>query len=273
MKNLIKKGPKFLRFKKKSFECGDYTIDVNGVKHDLTLTYCGPECERSNFEPLYDTSCMHFHRELIPEEGNIPGHRVYPGQSYMDDKYVPGVNLSLSVPAERFQTGEVKIYKDGTRILPEYVLTEDDDNWIIDESKIHLGSIWSLTIDDDPRFQNTTIMILRVYGSCIEFGYQTKVIYTPDYSHIEAAEGRIDFHPNIGMDNFKIEDYLDKIHLTLIKDNTNGGADMDRQNEDDIIYPRSYSVGGYREQYPPIPFRERPKRKPVDDDYYDEEDE
>jgi hypothetical protein len=214
---------------------------------------------------------MHFYRELIPEEGNIPNRRVYPGQSFMDDKYVPGVNLSLSVPAERFQTGEVKIYKDGTRILPEYVLTEDDDNWIIDESKIHLGSIWSLTIDDDPRFQNTTIMILRIYGGCIEFGYQTKVIYTPDYSHIEAAEGRIDFHPNIGMDNFKIEDYLDKIHLTLIRDNTNGGAAMDRQNEDDIIYPRSYSVGGYREQYPPIPFRERPKRKPVDDEYYDED--
>ena len=52
MKNLIKKGPKFLRFKKKSFECGDYTIDVNGAKYDLTLTYCGPECEGNGYSGL-----------------------------------------------------------------------------------------------------------------------------------------------------------------------------------------------------------------------------
>lgn len=270
MKNLIKKGPKFLRFKAHSFECGDYTLDINGQSYDVELKFCGPYDMKSDHEPMYDSSHLHFSKTLIKEEGEIYQGRVYPGQEYRDDKFVPGVSVNIGVPAERFASGEIKIFRNGERINPDDVLTVDD-NWIIDTSKIHLGSLWNLTIDGDPRFQNTMIMILRVWGSSIEFAYQTKVIYSTDYSHIEAAEGRIEFAPRIRDcdKSLNINDYIDKVHLTLVKDNTNAGADMDRTKEDEVIYPRSYGVGGYREIYPPVEFRTRPKRNP--DEEYDED--
>jgi hypothetical protein len=272
MKNLIKKGPKFLRYKAHSFKCGDYTLEINGEKYPVELKYCGPEDMKSDSEPAFDSSHIHFTRDLIKESGSIPRRRIYPGQEFSDEKYVPGVNIGIGVPAERFVSGEVKIYHGDELIKPDDVITSDE-NWIIDTSKVNLGSLWNLTIDGDPRFQNTMIMILHVWSSIIEFAYQTKVIYSPEYSHVEVAEGRIDFTPRMRNSNEPIDifDYVDKIHLTLVKDNTNNGADMDRQHEDDTIYPRSYGVGGYREIYPPIEFRKRAKCDPHMD--YDEGDE
>ena len=272
MKNLIKKGPKFLRYKAHSFKCGDYTLEINGETYPVELKYCGPDSMESDSEPAFDSSHIHFTRDLIKESGSLPRRRIYPGQEFSDEKYVPGVNIGIGVPAERFVSGEVKIYHENELIKPDDVITSDE-NWIIDTSKVNLGSLWNLTIDGDPRFQNTMIMIIRVWGSCIEFAYQTKVIYSPEYSHVEVAEGRIEFAPRLyaGGNALDINDYVDKIHLTLIKDNTNSGADMDRQHEDDIVYPRSYGVGGYREMYPPVEFRKRVKRNPEED--YDEDDE
>ena len=273
MKNLIKKGPKFLRYKAHSFKCGNYTLEINGEKHEVELEYFGPEDMKSDSEPAFDTSHLQFTRVLIEETGAIPKRRIYPGQEYSSNgKYVPGVNIGIGIPAERFASGEVVIYHEGERINPDNVLTSDE-NWIIDTSKINLGSIWNLTIDGDPRFQNTMIMILHVWGSTIEFAYQTKVIYSPEYSHVEVAEGRIEFSPRMrdGDKPVDIFDYINKIHLTLVKDNTNNGADMDRQHDDDIIYPRAYSVGGFRETYPPVEFRKRVKRNP--EECYDEGDE
>ena len=269
MKNLIKNGPKFLRYKAHSFKCGDYTLEINGEKYHVELKYCGPDDMKSDSEPAFDSSHIHFTRDLIKESGSIPRRRIYPGQEFSNEKYVPGVNIGIGVPAERFASGEVKIYYGDELIKPDDVLTSDE-NWIIDISKINLGSIWNLTIDGDPRFQNTMIMILHVWGSTIEFAYQTKVIYSPEYSHVEVAEGRIEFAPRIRDCDKPVDifDYINKIHLTLVKDNTNNGADMDRQHEDDTIYPRSYGVGGYREIYPPIEFRKRVKRNPDED--YDE---
>lgn len=267
MKNLIKKGPKFIRYKANSFKCGDYTLEINGEKYGVKLKN-GGLLKETDTVPAYDVNFLNFIRELIKETGSPFNTKIPSGQEY--SHYVPGVNICINVPADRFAAGEVVIYHDGERINPDDVLTLED-NWMIDTNKVNLGSIWNLTIDGDPRFQNTMIMITRIWGSSIEFAYQTKVIYSPEYSHVEVAEGLIDFYPNNAEHNFKIEDYLDKIHLTLIKDNTNCGADMDRQNEADVIYPRAYSFGGYREQYPPIPFRERSKHNPDDD--YDENDE
>ncbi len=274
MKNLIKKGPKFLRYKNHSFQCGNYTLEINGEKFPVELKYYGPV--ESDTMPEYDSSHICFRRDLIKETGHLHFGRVYPGQEHhSDEKYIPGVDISIGVPAERFASGEVKIYHGDELIKPDDVLTFDD-NWVIDTSKVNLGSLWNLTIDGDPRFQNTLIMIIRVWGSCIEFAYQTKVIYSPEDSHIEVAEGKIEFAPRLydGGNAVNIKDYVDKIHLTLIKDNTNGGADMDRQN-DDIVYPRSFGIGGYREMYPPVEFRNRIKRNPdeVYDDEYDEDNE
>lgn len=271
MKNLIKKGPKFLRYKAHSFKCGDYTLEINGERYPVELKCCGPESMKSDSEPAFDSSHIHFTRDLVKETGSITRRRIFPGQEFSNEKYVPGVNMGIGVPAERFASGEVKIYYEEELIKPDDVITSDDV-WMIDTSKVNLGSLWNLTIDGDPRFQNTMIMITRAWGSCIEFAYQTKVIYSPEYSHIEAAEGRIEFAPRLQAGGaVDINDYIDKIHLTLIKDNTNGGADMDRQHEDEIVYPRSYGFGGYREMYPPIEFKKRVKHDPEED--YDESDE
>ena len=269
MKNLIKKGPKFFRYKAHSFKCGDYTLEINGERYPVELKYFGPEDMKSDSEPAFDSSNIHFTRDLIKETGLIPNRRIYPGEELSDEKYVPGVNIGISVPAERFVSGEVKIYHGDELIKPDDVIVSDE-NWIIDTSKVNLGSIWNLTIDDDPRFQNTMIMITRIYGSCIEFAYQTRVIYSPEYSHVEAAEGRLMFnYLRHKGESTNINDYIDKIHLTLVKDNTNNGADMDRTS-DDIIYPRSYGIGGYREDYPPVEFRKRTAKRNLDEDCDDE---
>lgn len=269
MKNIIKKGPKFLRFKVGSFECGDYTLDINGQKYEVTLSEFEPDSIKDGKEPRFDSSNIHFHREIIPDENASHFTRLYPGQSAHNENYVPGINFGISIPAKHFATGVVKIYHKGEQINPDDVLTSDE-RYVIDEDKIHLGSIWNLTIDDDPRFQNTLIMVMRIWGSCIEFGYQTRVIYSPEYSHIEAAEGRIELYPRRDNDPELVNEHLRRVHLTLVKDNTNGGAVMDRQHDDEVVYPRSYSVGGYREQYPPVEFRKRIKRNPEEE--YDEND-
>lgn len=275
MKNLIKKCDDLIRFKAHAFECGDnYTLEINGEKYPVALEYCGPVGKYDgNHMPIYESRMIHFTRVLINESGVIRQGRIYPGQEICGEKYVPGVNINISIPVEHFVDGKVKIYHGDELINPNDVIISSE-NWMIDASKINLGSIWNLTIDGDPRFQNTMIMIIRAYGSCIEFAYQTRVVYSPEYSHIEAAEGRLMFdyrymHKD-GTTN--INDYVDKIHLTLVKDNTNNGADMDRSN-DDIVYPRSYGVGSYREDYPPVEFRKRMKRNPDEDEDYDPYDE
>lgn len=273
MKNIIKKGHKFLKFKAKSFECGDgYSVEINGERYDGSIKFFGPSSANDGLEPMYDSSNVSFVKELIPDTGSIPDSiRLYPGQKVRDTDFKAGVYISISIPADRFAAGDVKLFRHGEKINPDDVLTDDDDIWVVDEEKVHLGSIWNLTIDDDPRFQNTLIMITRIWGGCVEFAYQTHVQYTPDYTHIEAAEGRIDLNGSRNRYNpVEINEIVSKVHLTLVKDNTNGGAVMDRQHEDEIVYPRSYGIGGYREQYPPIEFRKRIKRNPDED--YDEDD-
>lgn len=277
MKNLIKYGPKHPKFKAHSFKCGgDYTLEINGERYPVELKSNGTldNPKSKDYTPYCDVYFIHFSRDLIEEVGSIYPGKIYPGQECKKE-YIPGVSIDISVPAERFASGEVKIYHGDNLINPDDVLTVND-NWMIDRSKVNLGSIWNLTIDGDPRFQNTLILITNVWGSNIEFTYQTKVIYSPEYSHIEAATGMIEFAPRLNADGstININDYIDKIHLTLVKDNTNGGADMDRQHGDEIIYPRSYK-GGFHETYPPIEFRKRIKRNPdeVYDDEYDEDNE
>lgn len=270
MKNLIKKGPEICRFKAGSFECGEeYTLEINGEKHNVGLSVYksgGVEAARM---PLHDVSFVCFHRTLIPGDPYPFINPVYPGQNICNGKHVPGVGINIDVPAERFANGEVKIYYQDKLINPDDVLKISDE-YIVDTDKINMGSLWNLTIDGDPRFQNTLVLITHVYGSTIEFSYQTRVIYTSDYAHIECAEGRIDFTHRTDSDGkpINIMDYIDKIHFTLVKDNTNGGADMDRTNAN-LIYPRSYN-GGYREIYPPIKFREHPPHSDVDDGDYDD---
>lgn len=274
MKNLIKKGPDSIRFKAHSFECGDnYTLEINGEKYPVELGYYGPEIKdepTNNYMPPYGTHEIHFNKRLINETGSIRHGRIYPGQEICGEAYVPGVDINIHVPVEHFASGRVKIYHGDELINPNNVITTKE-NWMVDTSKINLGSIWNLTIDGDPRFQNTMIMIINVYGFCIEFAYQTRVVYSPEYSHVEAAEGRLMFNRYMHKDeSININDYVDKIHLTLVKDNTNNGADMDRSN-DDIIYPRSYGVGSYREEYPQVEFRKRTKHnhdEDCDDEMY-----
>lgn len=274
MKNLIKKCDDLIRFKAHAFECGNnYTLEINGEKYPVELEYCGPTKDvDNNHMPLYDCHNIHFTKSLINDTGNMHHGRIYPGQEICGEEYVPGVNIDINVPVEHVASGNVKIYHNGEIINPNDVIISSE-NWMIDTSKINLGSIWNLTIDGDPRFQNTLIMIIRVWGACIEFAYQTRVIYSPEYSHIEAAEGRLMFnrHMQHKDEAININDYVDKIHLTLVKDNTNNGADMDRSN-DDIMYPRSYGVGNYCEDYPPVEFRKRTKRS-LDEDCDDCDDE
>ena len=268
MKNLIKKGNDLIRFKEHAFECGDnYTLEINGEKYPVELGYCGPviKDEDNSHMPPYETHMINFNKRLINETGVIRQGRIYPGQEICGEAYVPGVNININVPVEHVASGEIKIYHGDELINPNDVIISSE-NWMIDTSKINLGSLWNLTIDGDPRFQNTMIMIIRVYGSCIEFAYQTRVVYSPEYSHIEAAEGRLMFdYRSYKGESININDYVDKIHLTLVKDNTNNGADMDRTS-DDIIYPRSYGVGTYREEYPPIEFRKRSAKRNLDED-------
>lgn len=272
MKNLIKKCNDSIRFKAHAFECGDdYTLEINGEKYPVKLEYCGPvkKDEPIDHMPLYETHMIHFTKTLINESGVIRQGRIYPGQEIYGEEYVPGVNINIDVPVEHVSSGKVKIYHGDKLINPNDVIISRE-NWMIDTSKINLGSIWDLTIDGDPRFQNTMIMITRIYGSCIEFAYQTRVIYSPEYSHVEAAEGRLMFnYLRHNGESTNINDYVDKIHLTLVKDNTNSGADMDRSNND-ILYPRSYGIGGYREDYPPVEFRKRSAKRDLDEDYDDE---
>lgn len=268
MKNLIKKTPDILRFKANSFDAGTYGVEINGNKYTMNLGIGGvgcikpPEVEKY---PPYDSQDLNFGKNLIDPVGEMSRGRIYPGQHLYDENFIPGATMSIRVPAEHVASGKIKIYNESGKINPDDVITIDSGyEWNIENIK--LGSLWNLNIDGDPRFQNTTVLIIRVMGRRLDFLYQTKVIYSPEYHHIECAEGSIEIP--LGTDG--VEEVANKVHLTLINDDSNGGSIMDRQNEDEIVYPRSYSIGGYREQYPPVEFRKRqaPQEFDPEDEMY-----
>ena len=263
MKNLIKDDKPRYVFKAEVFKSGiEYDIEINGIMR----TYSIPACRvpRGVKERNYNSPWLHFTNTLYEENG----------PAYFEDRrqpnkdYIPGIHESVSVDAQLVALGIVKIREKGQTewMNPDDMLIKENVK-VIDTDRIKPGQLWSLTIDGDPRFNNTTIMIIPShYGTALRFIYQTNVMYTEGYSQTETAEGVIEFMNRKGELN-----NLDNVHITLLQDNTNpSGAIMDRSKDNEYIYPRTYPIG-YKEIYPPIEFTKRNKCEYDDpnEEYYE----
>lgn len=262
MENLLMEGRPLVLFKIGAIRKGtEYDIEVNGHKR----TYRTHASEFRVPQKEWERPTIFLSNELLPSNGN-PYTDSY-SHKYNED-FVEGVYESVSITAKHIMSGAVKIKESGTNewLTPDELLvvkTRKEFN----PDKIKGGQLWSLTVDGDDRFQNTTIMILELGFNCIRFQYQTKVKHSDDFSTIESAEGVIDLYTRDG----ELQD-ISKIHLTLINDNTNpNGSIMDRSEPSKYVYPRAFGIG-FRSD---IPERELRERKPIkldeDDDYSCEE--
>ena len=284
MKNLLKENEPMYMFKPGCLEYEtDYEIEVDG-NYLIYKTYPKPKfIKRHEGDPEPDIkefpkAFMTFMNRLfqgdpIPEPKPITLGSPIPSYGFGPrERRIPDICETISIEAIHVAKGIVRIRKFDDDACDAPWMDVDDLITVehrksIDFNKIKPGQIWKLTIDGDPRFQNTLVMILGSYGDRLRFVYQTTVIYATDYQQTDTAEGCIDLYDRStgNMNN------IDIVHLELVTDNTNpDGAIMDRTQSDKFLYPSSFSLG-YQEHYPELPPRER--KRITDDDYDDDLDE
>lgn len=262
IQELIKKEAENVTFRPDAFEYDTrYVVEVkkDGISK-LWKTIEPPQQYSTIAPPPLDPNNkkMHFgyttitmfnnviERDPIDDPLTIPHIPSRHKRYHVRMEWNPGVTEHISISALCVKNGDIIIrHEDGTPVEDPTTVTE---YYGFDGDKIEEGSIWKLTIDGDPRFQNTLIMIMRVDRS-IRFLYQAKVIYSDDYSKLETAEGFIELYNSKGEMND-----LTSVDLELVHQRSNPGCDMDRTN-DEIIYPQGYN--GYREAYPGYEFAKR----------------
>lgn len=282
MKNLLKDQEPMYMFNPNCLEYDtDYEIEVNGntliyktyPKPKLITCEGHPEPELKDYpKPFMTFSNQLFNGDPIPDSEPITFGTPFPRYGFEPKPHrISDICETLSIEAIHVAKGIVRIRKlDGdadTPWIPIDDLVTVEHRKSIDFNKIKPGQIWKLTIDGDPRFQNTLVMILGSYGDRLRFVYQTTVIYATDYQQTDTAEGCIDLYDR---STGNMND-IDKVHLELVTDNTNpDGATMDRTQSNKFLYPSSFSLG-YQEHYPELPPRER--KHITDDDYDDDLDE
>lgn len=279
MKNLLKDQEPMYMFKPNCLEYDtDYEIEVNGntliyktypkPKFITCEGHPEPEPELKDYpKPFMGFSNLLFNGDPIPDSEPITFGTPFPRYGFEPKPHrISDIRETLSIEAIHVAKGIARIRKlDGdadTPWIPIDDLVTVEHRKSIDFNKIKPGQIWKLTIDGDPRFQNTLVMILGSFGDKLRFVYQTTVIYTTDYQQTDTAEGSIELYDRStgNMNN------IDIVHLELITDNTNpDGATMDRTQCDKFLYPSSFTLG-YQEHYPALPPRERRKRIMDDDD-------
>lgn len=274
MKNLIKQSDPYYAFKPDAFEPDtEYDLEIGEFlktyktypERKPVPMYKGEPAYAPAPQPWIQMENLLVKGEPLPDAG-LPDSVKYPRPYHWSPVKCPlrDVSEHIDFEAEHVIKGLVRIRKHGDTkwINPDDIIVCEKKHEI-DHDKIKPGQIWKLTIDGDPRFQNTMIMILPSNGHRLRFIYQTIVIYATDYKVSDTAEGNIDLYHN---DNKMID--ISKVHLELITDNTNpNGSELDRTKNSEYIYPSSYDIG-YREDYPAIEPRKR--RSPL---YFGEDEE
>lgn len=209
----------------------------------------------------------------IFRKGNRPefGTPFKPGEHYTQD-----IGENLSFDAMDYVNGDVRIKEhdsDHWLTVDELITTEHDI--VLDDSKIFPGQIWSLTIDGDPRFNNTIIQIASVTRWELLFNFQRKVIYGEDFERIELVQGKIDYKPTIYNKETKMREKVDfdfsKVHLDILMNKDKPTESIDRSEPGKYIYP--YPHTGWSNQREDYPFTEFKERKPFtghDDEDYDD---
>ena len=258
MKMIQKKGER-IAFNPEAFDYDtEYVVEVGGYNLKYRTRKMESGFYRGNNKKWEFGGCViHFQREYIPSEPYTPPKNNYNDWRFNGGKYPTppstGVCETLSIPAEYVVDGVVKIYDNDGSLIKDAVVTEPIYG-VSDDIKV--GQIYKLTIDGDPRFNNTLIMIMET-STVIRFVYQTKVVYSPEFSRIECAEGIID------VVDFRSNEPFDtsSVHLELVQDVTDVSSVIDRTNLDEIHYPESQI--GFVESYPAIEPR---KRRTYNDD-------
>lgn len=253
MKNLLTHELDLPVFIAGSFEHDtEYDIEVNGVlktyrtakapEPTLTLGYIDYDCPRAVFN------------NVLAEGEKPPVYNRYTRTNHKPWKQ--DVRETIGIGADDVLDGTVKIRKHGDS---EWIKPSDivkiRQHIIIDRDKIKPGQLWKLTIDDDPRFQDTLIMILNDMFERLSFVYQVNVLYPDGFSQTETADGSINLYDR---DHNLVD--LSAVHLTLVQENTNPGCSMDRTNVEEYTYPSSWLLG-YKESYPKVEPRKRCKFK------------
>ena len=280
MKNLLKDQEPMYMFKPGCLEYEtDYEIEVNGntliykthPKPKFITREGHPEPEFEEYpKPFMTFSNQLFNGDPIPDPDPITFGTPFPRYGFKPEPHrIPDIRETICIEAIHVAKDIVHIRKFDDACDTPWIPIDDlvtvEHRKSIDFNKIKPGQIWKLTIEGDPRFQNTMVMILGSYGDRLRFVYQTTVIYTTDYQQTDTAEGCIELYDRStgNMNN------IDIVHLELITDNTNpDGATMDRTQREKFLYPSSFTLG-YQEHYPALPPRERRKRIMDDDDLYE----
>lgn len=167
-----------------------------------------------------------------------------------DDDPCNGINESISINAIYVLKGVIKIYHNGELMKPDDIL-ETKPTKYIDFDRVKIGSIYKLTIDDDPRFQNTMIMVTAIHQNALIFAYQTRIIYSNDTMETTMCTGTI----NLMNRNreYMTDDIINKVHLELVYEVPSDSTPLDR-TDDDLYYPRGY-MGQFTVTYPETKFR------------------
>lgn len=284
MRKFIKQGNDNVNFKNGVFKQNEvYEIEYpDGTKR--TWKWQCPSEKGCN----YSTPVAYFGNTIIDAEPPRPsngddGLEMSYGYSLMwqyrcnNSCRIPiSVHESLSIDAIYVASGQIKIYSNGILMKPDDIL-KSSKTMYVDQDLIKIGSIYRLTIDDDPRFQNTLIMITSLNYGRLVFTYQTRIIYSNDLIETNMCTGEINLISRDG--HCLSEDLIDKIHLELVHEVDENSAPLDRTN-DDVYYSRGY-MGRFLVEYPPREYRtgrieDRKRRfelrEGVVDDYDDCED-
>ena len=279
MRKFIKQGNDNVKFKNGVFKQNEvYEIEYpDGTKH--AWRWHGPNNRRN-----YGAPVAYFSNAIIDAEPSRPsnsgdalemsygyGYSVAWRYEHNNSCRTPmGVHESLSIDAIYVASGEIKIYSNGVLMKPDDIL-ETSKTIYVDQDLIKLGSIYRLTIDDDPRFHNTLIMITGFgYGKLV-FAYQTRIIYSNDLIETNMCTGEIDLMSRDG--HCLSDDLIDKIHLELVHEVDKNSTPLDRTN-DDVYYSRGF-MGRFLVEYPPRDYRtgrieDRKRRFELNGNYCDD---
>ena len=199
---------------------------------------------------------------------NKPNRRTAPNHTYPWRWNSSELVELIQVPCELVHDGSIKLYhEDGSPVENPTIIKE---MYGIDYNMIKPGQIWKLTIDGDPRFQNTMVMIMKDnerYDNyrTLNFIYQTETLYEDGYSERQTANGVIEVY-NHSEGKEELND-LSKVHMELVIDNSNPDGTRIDCSDPDMVFPRRYGVG-LREIWPDI--RPYPKRSDKSRDPYND---
>jgi hypothetical protein len=256
-----------------------YTFDTSKLKENCDYDVrVGNITKTYKWNPPYgpvniDRRPAWLHFTNIFRKGNRPefGEPFEPHKHYKQD-----IGESLSIDAMDYVDGDVRIKEhdsDHWFTVDELVITEREP--VLDDSKIFPGQIWSLTIDGDPRFNNTIIQIASVTRWELFFNFQRKVVYGKDFERVELVQGKIDYKPQKYNKETKKYEKIDfdfnKVHLDILMNKDKPTETIDRSQPDKYVYP--YPHTGWSNQREDYPFTEFKERKPypecIDKDYDD----